>query len=429
VLDSESYLAHHHHHQKRRLLIVSCRFRWQLDGPVSLDLTRDLHRLVALDISDDAYDGRVNLLSAMFGKKDLQTEMSFQKDRAGAAGAGFNPPTSGNLRMVVLRTLFPLSQHSMSADGIATLHAWLQKMRNEACRLAFLLCVVPMYHWAGAPSAVAQLMTFLKEKEHAALLLAAVAAQIGPFCSRSELINSISRSGVSLSVIQSAAVCLGSMARTDSSNLNGQYSLTLTHIMDAFLLRTIIHRDCFVSHTLAQRNHMAVRPRSRGADQHQQSSAAVHVYPPRFLDTLVLAPVNEDFEVPQLSSFAYGVLQHQIHSLISHDNNLQRALKGLCNFFPKSTDATNGALLVTAAGLEKLVESEFRLLNNPAVVAFSIKCTSSVKVRIFISIQYPEFIWNLQIAREKCYGPSHSSEFLQKLLICYRFEQSIFFVH
>jgi hypothetical protein len=93
-----------------------------------------------------------------------------------------------------------------------------------------------------------------------------------------------------------------------------------------------------------------------------------------------LLPCNEEFEVPQLSSFAYEMLQQQILSLISVKGGLESALHGLNIFAPQNTNATNGAVMVTAAGLEKLVDSQFHLLNSTAVVAFSIKCTSSVKV-------------------------------------------------
>ncbi len=351
-----------------------------MDGTISLDLTRDLHRLIAVDICDDAYDGRVVLLSALFGKKDLSNEMSLHKDRSGTAGAGFIPPASGNLRLVVLRTLFPLTRHSMTATGLTLLTSWLLSMQCEEHRLRLLLSIVPMYHWASSPAVVAQLITFLKEKVHAALLLAVIAAQVGPFCARSELVNSVCRCGVHLNVIQSAAVTLGTMAKVDSSNLNGRYSLTLTNAMDSFLLRIIIHRDCFVSHTLSQRHLAANRSPSRAEQRTRPASSPPVEYPPMCLDTLVLPPKNEELEVPQLSSFAYGILQQQILSLISDDSKLQRALQTLNDHFPQNTGAANGASIVAASGLEKLVESRFCLLNNAAVVAFAIKCTSSVKV-------------------------------------------------
>jgi len=365
-----------------QFLTIDHRFRWQLDGTVSLDLTRDLHRLIAVDISDDAYDGRVHLLSAMFGKKDVAKEMSFQKDRQGTSGAGFIPPTSGNLRLIVLRTLFPLSQHSMSAAGMANLVMWLQQMTTEECRLRLLLSMSPMYHWARLPSAVAQLMTFLKERQHAALFLAAVAAQIGPFRARSEFVNSLCNCGVHVNIVHNAVSLLGNMAQIDSSNLNGHYSLTLTHVMDPFLLRMIIHRDCFISHTLTQRN--ALRPRSRGTTP--QNSLTSVEYPQSCFDTLVVPPTNEEMEVPQLSSFAYAILQHQIFALVSDKGRMQRALQNLSSFSPQSKNAADFNGMVTAAGLENLVENQFRLLNNAAVVAFSIKCTSSVKVSRFTQI-------------------------------------------
>ncbi len=345
-----------------------------------MDLTRDLHRLIAVDICDDAYDGRVHLLSGMFGKKDLAQEMSLHKDRTGTAGAGFVPPTSGNLRLVVLRTLFPLTRHSMSAAGLASLTAWLQRTHSEERRLRLLLSIVPMYHWAVAPPVVSELMAFLKERLHAALFLSVVAAQVGPFCARSELINAVCRCGVHMNVIQAAAVSLGSMAKTDSSNLNGHYSLKLMNAMDSFLLRAIIHRDCYINHTLSRRHLAANRSRSREAQRPRTSSASPVEHPSSCLDTLVLLPCNEEFEVPQLSSFAYEMLQQQILSLISVKGGLESALHGLNIFAPQNTNATNGAVMVTAAGLEKLVDSQFHLLNSTAVVAFSIKCTSSVKV-------------------------------------------------
>lgn len=358
----------------------SCRFRWQLDGTISLDLTRDLHRLIAVDFSDDAFDGRIHLLSAMFGKKDLAKEISLQKDRSGVVGAGFIPPTSGNLRAIVLRTLFPLPKHRMSAEGMATLRTWLANIPSEQRRLRFLLSLAPMYHWACAVSSVVELMAFLKETRHSALFLAQIAAQVGPFCARSELMNSICRCGVHVNVVHAAAIVLKNMTTVDSSNLNGHYSLLLTHPMDSFLLRMILHRDCFVSYTLSQRNLVASRPRSRGAEHPQQVE-----YPSNCLESLALPPTNEDFEVPKLSPFAYGVLQHQIFSLISDDVKLQNELKGLSSFFPHSSSVANGGpVMVTASGLEKLVESRFCLLNNSAVVAFSIKCTSSVKVKRLI---------------------------------------------
>ena len=362
-------------------LMIVCRLRWQLDGTISLDLTRDLHRLIAVDIGDDAFDGRAHLLSAMFGKKDLAKEISLQKDRSGAVGAGFIPPTSGNLRTIVLRTLFPLPQHCMSAEGLATLTLWLQMMPNEQCRLRLLLSAAPMYHWACAPSTVAQLMKFLGETRHAALLLALMAAQIGPFQARSDLINSVCRSGVHLNVIHAATVMLDKMAAVDSSNLNGHYSFILTQPMASFLLRIILHRDTFVCHTLSQRNVAVSRPRSRGAEQPQ------HVeYPPSCLHTLALPPTNEDYEVPQLSPFAEGVLQNQIFALISDNGKLQSILQGLGSLLPQHTSDVNCAVMTTASGLEKLVQSRFRLLHNAPVVAFSIKCTSSVKVCYLIVI-------------------------------------------
>jgi hypothetical protein len=385
-----------------------------------LDLTRDLHRLIAVDICDDAFDGRVQLLSGMFGKKDLAQEMSMHKDRSGTAGAGFVPPTSGNLRLVFLRTLFPLPRHCMSAAGLASLTTWLQHIRSEKRRLHFLISIVPMYHWAVAPMVISELMVFFKERLHAALFLAVVAAQIGPFCARSELINAVSRCGVQTNVIHAAAVSLGNMAKTDSSNLNGHYSLTLMHAMDSFLLRAIIHRDCFINFTLSQRNAAENRSRSREAQRPRTSSASAVEHHPSCLETLVLPPCNEDFEVPQLSSFAYEVLQHQILSLISGKDSLERSLQGLNNFSPQNANATNGAVMITAAGLEKLVDGQFHLLNHKAVVAFSIKCTSNVKVRIVFFIQSTIVNIVLQIGRERCYGLSHISEFLQKLLICYR---------
>jgi hypothetical protein len=369
---------------KHAILTFDHRFRWQLDGTVSLDLTRDLHRLIAVDFSDDAYDGRVHMLSAMFGKKDLAKEMSLQKDRQGAVGAGFIPPTSGHFRTIVLRTLFPLPQHSMSAAGMANLVMWLQNIPSEERRLRLLLSISPMYHWACLPSAVAQLMTFLKERQHAALFLASVAAQIGPFRARSELVNALCHCGVHVNIVQAAVLLLGSMAQTDSSNLNGHYSLTLTHVMDPFLMRMIIHRDCFIIHTLTQRNLTSLRPRSRGATP--QNALSSVEYPPSCFDTLVVPPTNESMEVPQLSSFAHAILQHQIFSLASDNGRLQRTLQGLSSYLPQSKNAADVASMVTAAGLEKLVENQFRLLNNAAVVAFSIKCTSSIKVSKSLNI-------------------------------------------
>ncbi len=328
-----------------------------------------------MDISDDAFDARVHLLSAMFGKKDLVKEISLQKDRSGAVGAGFIPPTSGSLRTIILRTLFPLPQHHMSAQGMATLTMWLKAMPNEKRRLRFLLSLAPMYNWACKPSAVVELMVFLKETQHAALFLALIAAQVGPFRARSELINSLCSCGVQIHIIHAAAVILKNISTVDSSNLNGHYSLLLTHPMDSFLLRMILHRDCFVSYTLSQRHLSASRPRSRGAEHPAQVEC-----PSSCPQSLALPPTNEDFDVPKLTTFAYGVLQHQIFSLISDEIKLENELRELNCTHQGTSAAIGGPIMVTASGLEKLVETRFQLLNNLPVVAFAIKCTSSIKV-------------------------------------------------
>ncbi len=377
-----------------------------------------------MDICDDAYDGRLLLVSALFGKKDLVSEMSLHKDRTGAVGSGFIPPTSGNLRVVLLRTLFPLSRHIMGSAGLVSLTSWLNDIHSDESRVRFLLSLAPLYHWSSTPSVIAQLMTFLKERQHAALFVAAVAAQIGPFGARSEFINSLCRCGVHLNIIQTAAVSLGSMAKAESSNLNGHYTLTLNHAMDSFLLRCIIHRDCFISYTLSQRSVAANRSQSRGGERPRPTSTSSVEYHPSSLDSLVLPPSNtmSNEEIPQLSSFAYDILRQQILSLTSDNGKLQRVLQGLSGCFPQHTDASDGTVMVTASGLEKLVEGEYRLLNNAAVVAFSIKCTSSIKVcRCFQSKSAK--LMTLQVARERCYAASHTSEFLQKLLICYRCRQ------
>jgi hypothetical protein len=259
---------------------------------------------------------------------------------------------------------------------MASLTMWLKAIPSEQRRLRLLLSLAPMYHWACMPSAVIQLMAFLKETQHAALFLALIAAQVGPFRARSELINSLCHHGVHVNVVHAATIVLKSMTTVDSSNLNGHYSLILTHPMDSFLLRMILHRDCFISHTLSQRNIAASRPRSRGAEHPQQVD-----YPSNCSDSLVLPPTKEEYEVPKLSTYAYGFLQHQIVSLISDDVKLQKELQELIKCFPHSASGATGCpVMVSAFGLEKLVESRFRLLNNSAVVAFSIKCTSSVKV-------------------------------------------------
>jgi hypothetical protein len=170
---------------------------------------------------------------------------------------------------------------------------------------------------------------------------------------------------------------MGVSARMDSSNLNGRFSLMLTRAMDSFVLRAILHRDYLFSYTLSKIHSAENRletPKTRACN-----ALAASDHPLSCLATLALPPASDDIDVPQLSAFAYSVLQNEILALISDNDRLQRTLKSLNTCLPQSSASSNPDVF-SASVLEKLVERKLSLLNSPMVVAFSIKCTNSIKV-------------------------------------------------